>query len=376
MKPEQKNEPEESIVLEEKSFSMDEIFLKGKTIDEEKNKIRKRLGMKTVKRKKEKTNVYDNLMMKLYKAGLKNTDPEKMIKKTTRTSAIVVFVTAMLFLIDGIMKGQAVWWIIIKTLFILLIGFGSLHALIMIAIKVYLNYKGYKRANQIEQVLPDFLRLVASNHRSGSILEEALNQSIKKRYGVLSEEMSLVIKISKVNGELGKALLILGKKYPSKILERAMTNISLAIKSGANISTLLERIANNITKMRIIQANMAASVKNYLIFIIVAAIVVTPLMFAISYHMNETVGEIKEKIASTSDSSGSLVRIDADSGVSQKGFNAFVILMLITTSTVSTLLISAIRYGDFRQGIKKIPVFMITSLLIYFIGRAGIIKIF
>ena len=90
----------------------------------------------------------------------------------------------------------------------------------------------------MEEVLPEYLRLVASNDRSGMPLDKSLLEANRPRFGILSKEIELIAKSTYVKGDLGKALQIFGRKFESKILERAMSNINEGIISGSSISKL------------------------------------------------------------------------------------------------------------------------------------------
>ena len=232
----------------------------------------------------------------------------------------------------------------------------------------------------MERVLPEFLRLVATNYRSGLPLHKALTASNRPRFGIFSREIELIAKSTRVKGDLSKSLEIFGKKFDSKVLERAMNSISMSVRSGSNISELLEDIADNITKMRNMRLRLAANVKNYVIFIVVAGLIVAPLMFAMSYQMNLTIGDVKDRIdTQRQDAAGQqsfFAGLSGKGGVEPGDFDWFAVFMILTNSVVSALVISMINYGNFQQGIPSIPFFIGLSVTIYFLGKIALSGLF
>ncbi len=359
-------------ILREPESVIDEFFLKEEAIGEEKRRTRIALGM-TDSEKKPKKSLYERLKFRLYKAGIKM-DPANVVKLIIRITVIQI---VLIMIGAGYLMVTTGFGIFMIILYIILIAGGSFilfYPMNYLILKVFLLFRIFKRRLEVERVLPEFLRLVATNYRSGMPLDKALLKSNRPRFGVFSTEIELVAKTARVNGDLAKALEIFGKKYESKILQRAMNNIVASITTGSNISNLLEDIASNITKMRNMQASMAANVKNYVIFIIVAAIIIAPLMFSMSYVMNSTIAGVKASVTDqkqdNAGAQGSLMDgISEDGGVRQNDFNVFALLMLITNSVVGAFIISMIKHGNFSQGVKHIPVFLAISIVLYLLGK-------
>ncbi|MBN1274762.1 type II secretion system F family protein [Candidatus Woesearchaeota archaeon] len=356
--------------LQEPETTIDDFFLKDRAIQFEKRRVRKSLGMSVSATPIKKRSYYDRLKVDLYRAGV-DAEPSRVIKLILYLAIVALVVGA------AVIGGVALYHlfpfgtIVLYLLVWSVLGFVALYSLAVLLLKVYLSYRVFRRKMEVEQVLPEFLRLVATNYRSGMPLDEALIKSNRPRFGIFSKEIELVAKTTKVKGDLAKSLEIFSKKFDSKILQRAMNNIVMSVRSGSNISELLEEIANNITKMRNMRVSMAANVKNYIIFIIVAGVIIAPLMFSMSYTMNTTIAGVKAgmDVSSMSTAGQGLLNVQSEGGVDPGDFNVFALLMLITNSFVSAFVISMLRYGNFQQGIKRIPVFLAISVALYFLGK-------
>lgn len=364
---------EQERTLYEPEMLIDQYFLEENDVKKKKQEARKLLGMSTTTIKEKKKPFYDRLKIQLYKAGIRQ-DPVKVIKTIY---IIALFFSILVALIIGgslLATGYNYLKTILITIPSLVILILLFHPLGVLLFNAYLSYRKFQRKLEVEKVLPDFLRLVATNYRSGMPLDKALTKSNRPRFGIFSDEIKLVAKTARVNGDLATALEIFGKKFDSKILERAMNNLVMSIRSGSNVSGLLEEVASNITKMRTMRASMAANVKNYVIFIIVAGVIIAPLMFSMSFVMNDTISDVKgqlteQQVGDSSGTSGLSIGVGEGGGVKDEDFNTFAILMLLTNSLVSASVISMIKYGNFHQGIKNIPLFLFISILLYLAGR-------
>lgn len=358
--------------LREPDTAIDAFFLEDKSIEHEKRKIRKKLGMTQSKEKIEKPSVYASLKLKLYRAGLEK-EATDMLTLLLHLSLIATGLGLVIFGIWGIMV-QWPWMFLTGALILWIIaGILGFFPFFRILLELYLGYRVFRRKMEVERVLPEFLRLVATNYRSGLPLDKALEKSNRDRFGIFSKEIDLMAKAASAKGDLAKALEIFGKKFDSKILERSMNSLAMSVRSGSNVSSLLEEIATNITRMRNIRNSMAANVKNYVIFIIVAAILIAPLMYSMSFSMNTTISDVKGLLTETQDGAsaapGSLSAVSLDGGVDAKAFNTFAILMLITNSFICAFVISMIRHGNFQEGIRNILPYLVISIILYHAGK-------
>ncbi len=360
--------------LVEPKTTVDEFFLEDRTIEAEKLAMRKKLGMSLPEdHKKIKVGFFDSLKFRIYRAGIK-IDSIAFIKIILHVTLVLLLITSLglgiVLLSNGFSYGSVVFWLVVW----IIIGFILLYSLCIVITRVYLDYRIFKRRLEIEKVLPEFLRLVATNYRSGLPLDKALIKSNRPRFGIFSKEIEIVAKTTHVKGDLAKSLEIFGKKFESKILEQAVNAIAISIRSGSNISSLLEEIASNITKMRNMRSSMAANVKNYVIFIVVAGVIIAPLMFSMSFQMGQTIDSVRSKInlqndvASTT-SMPTIGSISSDGGVRPGDFDVFAILMMLTNAVISGLVISMIKHGNVQQGIKNIPLFAVISIVLYFVGK-------
>lgn len=265
-----------------------------------------------------------------------------------------------------VVASMAVLWVLV---FVLLIF--ALWIIFYLAV----DLKIFKRKLDIEEVLPDFLQLTSSNINAGMPIDRALWFAVRPRFGVLAKEIETVAKETMGGVDLKTALEKFASRYDSMILKRSISMINEGIEAGGKIGDLLNRIATNIQEQKAMLKEMSANVTTYVIFITFATVIAAPFLFALSGVLIQVVQKLGSALGGTSNvaSRVGIALTFSGTGVSQSDFRIFAIVSLIMTSTFSAMMISTIKRGNIKSGIKYIPIFIAVSLLLYFIafGLAG-----
>ncbi len=262
-------------------------------------------------------------------------------------------------------------------LVLLLLGIWLLLFSIVLFILWFLFYISldvaiFKRKQKMEQVLPDFLQLTSSNIRAGMTIDQALWFSVRPRFGVLAKEIEEVAKRTFAGESLDVALRHFVKKYDSKTLERSMNLLIEGVRAGGEIGNLLNKIASNIQEMNIMKKEMAANVTTYVIFITFATVLAAPFLFGMAYQLVIVIQEVFSRV-NISPGTVTGFPIQISKGVVSTGdFRTFAIVSLMITSFFSAIIISAIKKGNIKGGIKYIPTFMISSIILFLI----VVKLF
>ena len=271
----------------------------------------------------------------------------------------------------GITWGTVVASMIVLWVFVFVLLIFALWIMFYFAV----DLKIFKRKVDIEEVLPDFLQLTASNINAGMTIDRALWFAVRPRFGVLAKEIEMVAKETISGVDLKTALEKFVARYDSVILKRSVSMLNEGIEAGGKIGDLLNKIALNIQEQRTMLKEMSANVTTYVIFITFATVVAAPFLFALSGVLIEVVHNLGTAFGSTTNiaTSVGIALSFSGTGVSQSDFKVFAIVSLISTSLFSAMMISTIKKGDIKSGVKYIPIFIIISLTLYFIahGVAG-----
>jgi len=238
--------------------------------------------------------------------------------------------------------------------------------LIIVIIYFALDIIIYNRTRKLEEILPDFFDLVATNLRGGLSFERSLWLGIKPRFGILSGEIAMASKKVMTGHDVDEALREFALKYDSPMLKRSMDLIISELKEGGKISDIIERIADDLKKTKELKEEMSASVLAYIIFISVIVIVISPILFGLSLNLLEIIqsvmGLLGESMGTQNNPLGfGFTQIPLDP-------NHFIIFSHVALGIIavfSSMIVSIIEKGSVKGGIKYIPIFLVSSQILY-----------
>jgi len=232
----------------------------------------------------------------------------------------------------------------------------------------YLDLKIYVRTKNMEEQLPDFLQVVSANLRGGLTFERALWAAIKPRFGVLGSEMAKASKKVMTGYEVGKALTELSDKYDSLMLKRTVDLMISELESGGNVAELIDRIVDNLKETKLLKDEMSASALAYVIFISIIVIFISPLLFALSFHLLKVLINFIDKISfATQNVRGSLPFVFGKVTFKVEDFRTFSIIALSLVSFFSSMIVAIVEKGDIKGGVKYIPIYVLGSLSFYYL---------
>ena len=289
-------------------------------------------------------------------------------------SAAVIDVILLIFFIFKIVQYDLKFvYLIIVSFLMLTLGYVLIFLLVWLLFLFFIDYLKFKRRTALEEVLPEFLRLVSANHRAGLPLDISIWKANRPRFGILSEEINQVARSTYASGDLIVPLEEFGSKYDSSLLKRAISNIVEGVRTGADLSGLLDDISNNLTMIQNTRKELASEVENYMLFITITVLVISPLMFALAEKMSSLIESVKDSLTGTlpEDTIATPIAIKAQESTRELSyyFDWFVFLMIGTNSIASVFLMGLVKYGNIQRDLKKIPVYYLVGITVFFICK-------
>lgn len=261
----------------------------------------------------------------------------------------------------------------IIAIFILVFVFIFVYLSTMTLVSTYLLMKADARRTKLENTLPDFLTLVASNIKAGMTLDQAMWYSAKPEFGVLSDDVKAIVKSSFSGESLENTLDKLAMRFDSKVFTRTIMLLKQATATGGELTNVLERTSDDVRNSIIMKKEIAASLVLYEIFVLFASIVGTPFLFAVASKLIEVFEKISPATG-TGLSSVSGGPFSNFSGISFSGpiissadFFWFSIPTIFVTALISSFIVSVIRSGSKNEGLKYFPFVLILSYVVYFV---------
>ncbi len=225
------------------------------------------------------------------------------------------------------------------------------------------------RAKKVESVLPDYLLMVTSNLKAGMPIEQAMIYSAKPEFGVFSKDVKDVMKKTYGGTTSEKALYELSHRYKSRALSRVVELITQAMKSGGELGPVLVATAKDVRESIVIRKDAAASLMQYQIFLLFAAALGTPFLFATAEKLIG-VFETQQISAPASGSSALFTSMPISISklpISSVEFNYFSLAMIVVTTFFSSLILGAIKSGDEKDGLKYFIPMLIVAYVVYYI---------
>ena len=301
----------------------------------------------------------------LTRVGLEK-NPRDVNKQIIYVSLGILGFVFFLSIISGLFSGyDLVGFIPIAFLFSLSVAVVSFIA-IHISFLVFLDLRIFKRTKEIEEHLPDFLQLTSVNISAGLPVDRALWYSVRSKFGTLAREIEVIAKETVTGKDLDVALSEFASKYDSNALKETVNLINEGIRSGGELSELLNSISENIYETRLMKKEIAASVMTYAIFIGVGSVIAAPLLLALSTQLLHIVETITSDMAFDSGAGGFQTFSFSTDGISIDDFRYFSVIMVSMTAFFSAAIVNVIRKGNIKDGFKLIPFFILVGLGVYF----------
>lgn len=254
---------------------------------------------------------------------------------------------------------------------------------LLAGILFYLNLTmtAENRAEKIEAMLPEMLQIISANIRAGMTLENAVWSSAREEFGPLRDEIKKVSADAYRGIPIQDGMLNMSKRIRSTLAERAIKLIVEGIAKGGEMTRLLDRVAWDLKSAQTLRKEITTATLTYSLFIVFAAVIVSPLLFSVSTYYSE----MNEKIAEKTTASPELNMSKSVRGgpmtysaipimgfgqrpkdmITSNEIKLFAYAAIIITTAFSALLLGVIRYGKPSKGLKFLVLFVVLGLAVF-----------
>ncbi len=164
------------------------------------------------------------------------------------------------------------------------------------------------------------------------------------------------------------AFMNMTKNVESEVFSKTIRLIVEGVKSGGNLADLLENTALDIRRFGAIRKEVAATALMYELFMFAAAGIGAPLLYSVSNFLITIVSEMRGKISISTSASDYLPFVSSNSLVSPETVFWFSLVAISITAIFGSLTAGVISKGKESEGITFIPVIVVISLAVFFIG--------
>ncbi|MFA6213983.1 MAG: type II secretion system F family protein [Candidatus Micrarchaeia archaeon] len=248
--------------------------------------------------------------------------------------------------------------------------FVVVHALVY----SYLLLGSNSRAAKVEEALPDFLALVASNIHSGLTPDKALLVSAREEFGPLSVEVNRAGRYSLTGMPLERVFVGMTEHVHSDLLDKTVRLIVEGLHSGGDMVELLEKTALDIRKFRSVRKETGSMILNYVLFIVAAITFGGPMLYGVASFLVDIMLKIKQKIAigATSSISSQIGVFKGQLMLTPEGVAMFSSAAIVITVFFGCMAVGIMQSGRRMDGLKYFPLLSIIALSILFFVRAAL----
>ncbi|WP_224425377.1 type II secretion system F family protein [Methanobrevibacter sp. TMH8] len=190
--------------------------------------------------------------------------------------------------------------VILTILIYFLLGFEIAMAIILLFLMIIFGILFYPKMNkdksrsEISKELPYALRQMVTELRSGKGLHDTISSIANSDYGALSFEFSRVIEEIKYGENTEKALINMSNRVSSDGLNRAVQQIVGTLRTGGNLASTLNIIAEDISydlqiKLKDYSQKLNAFIMIYTFLAILGPVILLIMLMAASTVMGDIV---------------------------------------------------------------------------------------
>jgi len=273
-------------------------------------------------------------------------------------------------------KVSALHWILIFLLIALILaaavflvsGFNAMFGLLVFAIVLDVGigipvFLYNKHISDIEKYWSDGLRLIADTMKAGSSFDYALREASSADLGPLSFEFNETIRRLEMGDSTQDALSHMALRIDSKIVKRTLTLIKECLRTGAQLSDVLDEIANDTKYMFRIKKIRITKTTLQVIFIFVAGTIVAPFIFGMSSVLTEF-------LTSVAQTAGIATPEALAFAIATQNTILFLLdIYILLVVAAASAMISLMRDGTLTNMFLYFPIMVVIAFIVYSVSQ-------
>jgi len=214
----------------------------------------------------------------------------------------------------------------------------------------------------MKECFPEFLSNLALNLRIGGTLDVALENSADKELGYLADEIKIVVRNIRLGTTEDVAMSEFMKKYDIDVINDTFELIMISWRKGGNTANLTEKIYENMKASRFLRDKIIASATNYRIFLTALAVVIAPAMFAMTFHLIDSIRRISKITANIPQNTNLPLTLNTIK-INDTHFIVFSTLCVLVIAVSIAFIISVVKTGEAKHAYKQILIYAVLSFV-------------
>lgn len=219
---------------------------------------------------------------------------------------------------------------------------------------LHLYYIIHDRTKRVEEILPDFLLMVAAHMHAGLTPFAALQAAARPEFGPMEKEIRDIAARSMGSETFTDSIQQLTWRIDSPMLRRTIAFFENGLRSGGKLANLLETSAEEIRDLDEIRRETILNTRTYTIFLIFILVGGLPLLLAISTEFLSIFTKMQAQV--NTDGAAAMGNMLAPSlKLSAEFVGQMAIVIIVGTSIMVSIFIGVISEGKVLFGLKYFP---------------------
>jgi len=338
--------------------------------------MKKKRDKKSRKEEKKRMRKAKKESVKEREKEIKAVKKEEKLKKKNKGSAHYqglrkkIFIS---FIVSLVISALTYWFS--KNITNSVISFGGVALMLSAYFVIKQKMSKYSNIKKMEDIFPDFISLMASNLRAGITVDRAILLSSRKEFAPLDKEILNLGKDIVTGSEISKALTNMSERIDSDEIHKTILLIISGIRSGGNLSVLLQETASNMRERNFVRQKAASNVLMYVIFVFFAVAIGAPVLFGLSSVLVEILSKLLSDIP-TSQTSVNLPFTLTQVNISTSFIFYFSLTFVVVISILASLVLGLVSKGVEREGLKYMLPLILLSVSSFLISRTILLSYF
>ena len=292
--------------------------------------------------------------------------PEKWLADTIILSIIIAVICFFVFLVLNLFV-EFIGKIFVNYYLLSLILSFVIPLVLTAGIRyLTVSFKIDDRKVRCQEILPDFLSVVAMNVSAGMEPLSALYISLRPDFNPITDEMKKIRSLSLGSKSVVDQLSLLRTKIDSNALKTTVSIIERASFAGGDLAVLLESVSQDMRESNKVQKELETATKGYVIFIAFLAVLGVPLLLSVATLFLSII-----TVPNISGGLTSMLSINLSGKPIPAGQIEILFIILIIFGSISASFIFSVLWkGEVKHGVKYVPLMVPAALIVFFACKA------
>jgi len=226
------------------------------------------------------------------------------------------------------------------------------------------------RVRKIDDRFPDFVRDLAESRRAGMTFTKAIMYSSRGNYGVLTPEIQKIARQISWGSSVDNALNAFAKRVNTKLINRTVSLIIEASRSGGNVADVLDAASRDAREIKLIESERRAGMLSYVAIIYVGMGVFLLIILVLCKSLLPSM--LGQESLAAGSAYGTAGVATGGTGITREAVTSMFFYAALVQSFGMGLVTGVFEEGNIISGVKHTFVMMIVTWVVFKLIITGV----